>query len=141
MALFYDHMLVAIVCVIAIFPTIISVAETIQDPNDLFPLMMGSVYTIPAVIFVVVFGVLYEPLMTSMYGWTLGKRICGLKVVNDEGKQLTFGVSFLRFLIKTLCLSIPYANIVICVMSYLRQRKGEKAIWDAMIETNVIHEK
>jgi|JI10StandDraft_1071094.scaffolds.fasta_scaffold313243_2 uncharacterized RDD family membrane protein YckC len=140
-ALCYDHMIIAFACVIILLPTILSVSEAIKTPEELFPLLLGSIYTIPAVILILVFMVLYEPYFTYRYGWTLGKKICGLKVVDAEGKNLTFVISFLRFIVKSFCMSIPYANFVIMIICYVRQRKGEKALWDEWIDTNVVLEK
>lgn len=46
---------------------------------------------------------LYYCIMTSKMQGTLGKKICGLKVVNTEtGQNLTFIQAFLRFLVHNL---------------------------------------
>lgn len=137
-ALFYDHMIVAFACVIIILPTLISVAETMHSPEELFTLLLGSIYTIPAVVLMMVFIFLYEPFLTYKYGWTLGKKICGLKVVGNQGQNLTFTISLLRFMAKSFCISVPYANIVILIFCYFRQTKNQKVLWDEWLESNVI---
>jgi uncharacterized RDD family membrane protein YckC len=41
---------------------------------------------------------LYKPLMESIYGATLGKMACGIKVIDGMGQKLDLGTAFLRAL-------------------------------------------
>jgi uncharacterized RDD family membrane protein YckC len=41
---------------------------------------------------------LYKPLMESIYGATLGKMACGIKVIDNMGQKLDMGTAFLRAL-------------------------------------------
>lgn len=137
-AVFFDHLIITFVCIIILMPTLVNLAQTMKTPEEIWPLILGSIYTIPAVIVIVIFVIFYEPFCTYRYGWTLGKRMCNLKVVDDQGKQLDFGVSFLRFLAKSACMALPYISLIILLICYLRVRKGEKALWDQWVETNVV---
>jgi len=140
-AMAYDHLIMGSVCVIILLPTILSAAQTMADPEELLPLLLGSIYTIPAVVLIFIFILLYEPFFTYKYGWTLGKKICGMKVVDAQGRNPDFMMSALRFFVKSFCLSIPYANIVIMIFCYIRQKRGEKALWDEWLDLSVVREK
>jgi uncharacterized RDD family membrane protein YckC len=138
MALFIDHVIIGVLSVIILLPTLMGMAETIEKPEDLVPLLLGSIYTIPAFVLIVLMVVLYEPILTYKYGWTLGKKMYNLKVVNDSGQPINMVTSMLRFLLKTICMSIPYVSIVILIFCYVRQSKGKKVFWDEWIQTSVV---
>lgn len=138
MALFIDHMVIAVVSIIILLPTLMGLTETLEKPEDLIPLLMASVYTIPALVLIVLIIFLYEPILTYKYGWTLGKRAYNLKVVTDNGQPINMGMSLVRYLLKTICMSIPYASIVILIFCYVRQSKNKKVFWDEWAQTNVI---
>jgi len=42
-------------------------------------------------------GLLYKPLMESVFGATLGKMICKIRVLNDEGNKLSIVMAYVRF--------------------------------------------
>jgi uncharacterized RDD family membrane protein YckC len=43
-------------------------------------------------------GLVYKPLMESYFGATLGKMACRIKVIDDNGKKLSLGSAYARFL-------------------------------------------
>jgi uncharacterized RDD family membrane protein YckC len=43
-------------------------------------------------------GLVYKPIMESHFGATLGKMACRIKVVDDNGKKLSLGSAYARFL-------------------------------------------
>ncbi len=49
-------------------------------------------------IFLSVPGLIYKPFMESFYGATLGKMVCGIKVIDGNGLRLTLETAYLRFL-------------------------------------------
>lgn len=137
-ALVWDHLIVALLSVFILSPTIFTLTEEIKTPEELIKLLMSSIYTIPALILIFVFMIFYEPVCTYKYGWTLGKKMCGLRVVDDQGNRLSLPISLLRFMLKSLCLSLPYANFILIIMCYIRQTKGKKMLWDEWVGTNVV---
>lgn len=141
MALFIDHVIMGLTAVIILLPTLMNLSETMKTPEDLMPLLMSSIYTIPAVVLILVFFVFYEPFFTYKYGWTIGKKLYNLKVTDDSGKPLTFGMSLIRFLLKSVCMSLPYVSIVILIFCYVRQVKHKKVFWDEWIQTTVVQSK
>ena len=141
MALFIDHVIIAIVSIVILLPTLMGLTEAFEKPEDLVSLLLSSVYTIPAFILIVLIIFLYEPVLTYRFGWTLGKRVYHLKVVTSDGKPIHFGVSVVRYLLKTICMSIPYVSIVLLIFCYIRQSKGKKVFWDEWAQTNVIQER
>ena len=42
-------------------------------------------------------GLIYKPFMESYYGATLGKMVCGLRVVDEHGEKLSLGAAYVRF--------------------------------------------
>lgn len=40
--------------------------------------------------------VLYFPIMEYMFGWTLGKRVFGIRVLNEDGTPIKLGAAFVR---------------------------------------------
>ena len=43
-------------------------------------------------------GLIYKPFMESYYGATLGKMVCGLRVVDELGEKLSLGAAYVRFI-------------------------------------------
>ncbi|PCI34174.1 MAG: RDD family protein [Flavobacteriaceae bacterium] len=82
--------------------------------------------------FVFVF-ILYEPLMVSLFKSTIGHRISKIKVQRfDTGKQLSFGLAIIRFLVKTLLGWLSFFTISI--------NEERKAIHDLMVNSVVVHD-
>lgn len=65
-----------------------------------------------------VLGLLYEVLPTTKWGWTLGKKVCGLEVRDIEGHHPpAFGASLRRWLVHSVLglLAIGVVNVAWCV--------------------------
>lgn len=81
----------------------IRVVAFIVDGLVLMPLGVLAMYSIlsaksPFLLFLVSCpSVLYTPLMHAYYGATLGKRACGLRVIDESGENLTVYRAFIRF--------------------------------------------
>ena len=43
-------------------------------------------------------GFIYKPFMESQFGATVGKMICKIRVLNDDGAKLSFGKAYVRFI-------------------------------------------
>lgn len=79
---------------------------------------------------------IYFVLMTKFLNQTLGKMIFGLKVVRDDGMQLTWSTvlfrevvgRFISMTVKVLYLIVPFTT-------------KHKAVHDFIADTHVIHEK
>jgi uncharacterized RDD family membrane protein YckC len=39
---------------------------------------------------------LYFPIMEYMFGWTLGKKVMGIRVLSEDGSAITLGAAFVR---------------------------------------------
>ncbi len=96
--------------------------------------------------FVAVFlaGACYEILMLKYRSATLGKMACGLKVVRPDGRSLSWGVCFGRFLMWNVVTSgIPYLNCVLMLVSSIMLGvDGEKrALHDRVCDTRVIYKR
>ncbi|MCP4708288.1 MAG: hypothetical protein GY869_06670 [Planctomycetes bacterium] len=55
------------------------------------------IQNITYVLIVSIPGMLYKPCMESFLGATLGKMICKIRVVNDEGEKLSLFMAYIRF--------------------------------------------
>lgn len=84
---------------------------------DVFGVVIPLIYGLPIVALYVGLGALpwmlyaiiivfaifvYEPLMVSTYGQTLGHRLMRIKVQDNQGNLLSIGNAFLRFVAKSL---------------------------------------
>jgi len=82
----------------------IRVLASIVDGLVFIPLIiLGSLnlflWQNPILIFVALIpGLIYKPCMESFYGATLGKMVCKIWVLNDDGKKLSVGRAYVRFL-------------------------------------------
>jgi len=81
-----------------------------------------GMYFIGATIF---FG--YYIIMEATLGWTLGKRVFGLRVVNEDGELISWGQSIARNLMRLVDLLFwGLVGIVSMNTSALRQRLGDR---------------
>jgi len=79
-----------------------------------------------------VLAALYEPVFIAAMGATLGKRIMGLRVVNEYGDPVTVGQSIARWVSKMIfsCFVIPLAAPL-----FISRRRG---LHDIVVSTYVI---
>jgi uncharacterized RDD family membrane protein YckC len=76
---------------------------------------------------------LYESLFTGRFGATLGKMLCGLRVVRPDGARITYGRSFARCFAKWLSYLTFYIGFIIAGFD------GEKrALHDHICSTRVV---
>lgn len=84
----------------------------------------------------------YEILMLKYRAGTLGKMICGLKVVRADGRSLTWGVCVGRFCMWNLVISgLPYINTVLMLVSCIMTGTDEekRGLHDRVCDTRVIY--
>src|SRR5215472_4160770 len=87
-------------------------------------------------------GACYEILMLKYRSATLGKMACGLKVIRSDGRSLSWGVCFGRFLMwNILTNSIPYLNFDLMLVSsiMLGVDDEKRALHDRVCDTRVIY--
>ncbi len=80
-----------------------------------------------------VIGMAYETYFIGHYGATLGKMVCGLKVVRSEGEKVSYGRAFGRYwanILSSLTLSIGY------LMAAFDDQK--RALHDRICDTRVV---
>lgn len=61
---------------------------------NLYAIYLGKSYLIYVI--AIILGYLYKPFMEGLFGATLGKMICKIKVINSEGGRVDFPKAFLR---------------------------------------------
>ena len=64
-------------------------------------LSFWNTYSLKSIVVLVLIslpGLLYKPFMESFFGATLGKMSCKIKVIDDNGKKLSFFNAYIRFL-------------------------------------------
>lgn len=89
----------------------------------------------------VVFGLFYEVLMLRYFGATLGKMACGVKVVRGDGRSLGWGVSFGRYFMYNVVISvIPIVNWILLLTTAIMagtdaQKRG---LHDRVCDTRVV---
>ncbi len=78
------------------------------------PAMAGfmALQVIAQLLYLVIY-VLYNALLTGRYGYTLGKKIMGLKVVRADGSAVSYGLAFGRTFAEVLSGMICYLGYII----------------------------
>lgn len=86
----------------AVFVDTIFIMMIIYTASFLFAQFEGVNETIRGIVFISIF-VLYEPLLVSFFGSSLGHMFCDLRVQKDDdaGKNISIPVAIIRFLLKT----------------------------------------
>ena len=113
---FYDTMLLTL-----FIPLMIGVA--IATGSDEAARIVGLMFLVVAV--------LYEPVLVSWRGYTIGHNMCGLRVVDDKsGANPSFSKALIRFFIK---LFLGWASYITMAAS-----RRKKAIHDAMTGSSVL---
>ncbi len=81
----------------------------------------------------------YFTIFESKKGWgaTPGKRLMNIKVVNDYGRKISIGASFLRNLLRFIW-SIPCIGIFIIIIDVLLVAEKDARIGDMLAQTAVI---
>jgi uncharacterized RDD family membrane protein YckC len=75
-----------------------------------------------------VLGLAYYVLCEAATGATLGKRIVGIHVIGEDGKQLTFGAAVVRNLLRLVdCLFFYLVGTIFALTSQHGQRLGDRA--------------
>jgi uncharacterized RDD family membrane protein YckC len=89
-----------------------------------------------------VFGLFYEVLMLRYRGATLGKMVCGLKVVRPDGSSLGWGVSFGRYFMYNVVISaVPFVNWILLITTAIMAGTDEqkRGLHDRVCDTRVIY--
>jgi len=82
--------------------------------------------------FVFIF-VLYDPLLVSLFGSTIGHRMSNLKVQRfDNGKNINLGLAIIRFLIKATLGWISFFTV--------STNKNRQAIHDSIVSSIVVYD-
>jgi uncharacterized RDD family membrane protein YckC len=134
LAIIVDSLIFCIVIVIVFaiglvfFP--VNFANVGRSPTDLYRLLAleGLVW-----FSLLLFGAAYETFMIGRYEATLGKMVCGLRVVRSDGGKVSYGRSLGRYFAKHLssfALGIGY------IMAGLDDEK--RALHDRICDTRVI---
>jgi len=108
----------------------VNFANVGRSPTDLYRLLAleGLVW-----FSLLLFGAAYETFMIGRYEATLGKMVCGLRVVRSDGGKVSYGRSLGRYFAKHLssfALGIGY------IMAGLDDEK--RALHDRICDTRVI---
>lgn len=137
-ALCWDHLILFTISIILLFPIFrqLITLMTLEKPID--GTLLTPTTTVVSLIAWLIVILIYEPFTTWKYGGTVGKFLCKIKVINDKGQKIDLAHSIARFLIKSLCLALPYANFIILIICYFQLRTGKKVIWDHWIGTSVV---
>lgn len=81
-------------------------------------------------------------LLISTTGSTLGKYFFGIRVIDDEGKILSYRKAWVRELrvwIQGMLLGIQFLNIVTLALSYKKLKRTNSTSWDAALKTSILY--
>ncbi len=94
---------------------------------------ISNVFNYLSVIVVMIVMIFLEPLLLSKFGTTIGKKICGLYVVDEQGEYLTYKAGMRRVVVMLRYgqgWNIPFYNIYRGWKSYKACGAGELLEWD-----------
>ena len=84
---------------------------------------------------------LYEALTTKLYGGTPGKRLLGLRVVDDSGNDLGWGASVARAFLKILLNFIIFFIFTVISLIMVIGREDKRSAHDLIISSSVTDKK
>ncbi|MBV7412562.1 RDD family protein [Dermabacteraceae bacterium TAE3-ERU27] len=115
-----------------------------DDASDFIFTFLGlmvifNLYLMPLMF---LFGYLYESIMVTLWGATVGKLLFGVKVVNSVNAELPGpGAGFMRFLIPALCPLIPFIGLLgtlIFLISPTFDSSGRRQGWHDKIANTLV---
>jgi uncharacterized RDD family membrane protein YckC len=89
-----------------------------------------------------IFALFYEVAMLRYWGATVGKMICGIKVVRSDGSSLGWGVSFGRYFMYNVVISaVPFLNWILLLTTAIMAGTDEqkRGLHDRVCDTRVVH--
>lgn len=89
--------------------------------------------------------VLYDTIMHSMFGWTLGKKIVKLRVMNIRGEKLSIALSFARAILLLLSILVVIFLTVVSASIFgwyvlIGLRKYQRYPHDNLVHSYVVRE-
>lgn len=131
---FVDGMLLAVPIIILYIVVGFGTAETLLYlPFDVYPLVLWLGYIpIPLIIVIISATLLfsfYDGLMLKFVGTTIGKRVVGIYIVDENSRRISFRQAFLRSVIK-------YAFSFATIWVALGSAAFIGYVWAAIVETN-----
>ena len=127
---------------IVFIPDLIRSARQPSNPANPFNGVIAPVTLIGFFLLTFFAGACYEILMLKYRSATLGKMACGLKVIRPDGRSLSWGVCFGRFLMWNVVTSgIPYLNSVLMLVTAIMVGVDDqkRALHDRVCDTRVIY--
>lgn len=108
--------------------------------GSLFGEVAGFTMLLLFVLGAIILVLLYKPLMeASDYQSTFGKYFLNMKIVDKEGRKITFTKSFIRSIVYLLHTAIPFLNTVswlaFLMISFTEYKQG---LHDILAETYVV---
>ena len=131
---FVDGMLLAVPIIILYIVVGFGTAETLLYlPFDVYPLVLWVGYIPIPLIMVIISATLlfsfYDGLMLKFVGTTIGKRVVGIYIVDENSRRISFRQAFLRSVIKY---AFSFATIWVALGSAV----FIGYVWAAIVETN-----
>lgn len=133
LARFLDNLIVGFPCFVVAVALwgVVSLTEGEQTYQS--PVTSFLIQAVTSVIFLGLI-VVYESVLLSTWGTTLGKRVFGLKVCQSQGQKLSFGQAFKRStwinLMLVLTSIMPLITACINYWQYRCLMKDGYALWD-----------
>ncbi len=100
--------------------------------TDIFSLLSSITNNVRIIAFVFIF-ILYDPILTSFFGGTLGHKVIGIRVKREKNKNknILFHLAILRFIIKV---SLGWISLIT-----ISQNEKRKAIHDSITGSLVVY--
>lgn len=107
-----------------------------------FRLLLGKDIFLNLIVLFIIMFFLYFPLLETLLGYSFGKFIVGLRVINNDWGKVSFSKSMIRMIIKLfeanpLLFGAAPAGIV-AITNHHRQRFGDKLTNTYVVKTSLI---
>lgn len=120
---------IALFSILILFIRLFSASFTINDVTG-FSFVMLIIWMI------------IEAKLISTYGFTIGKKLLNIKVVDANNKKLTFSIALKRsFLVWLLGLGLGILSFFTMLISFFNLRKEKISLWDKQCKSIVVHNK
>ena len=91
---------------------------------------------LPGLLLSVVIGLVFYTVMVGAWGATVGKMICGIRIVRGDGGRVTYGLSFTRYFAEFLSLVVLGLGYVWVALS-----PSKRAWHDYLCDTRVVYKR
>jgi uncharacterized RDD family membrane protein YckC len=102
------------------------VVISLQAGEEHDPAQLAEQFQVPSYVSIAIY-LLYTTVAEMFWGWTLGKRLCRLRVAMVDGTKPGMSALFARNVLRIVDVTLAFLPLLLIYLSPLRQRIGDIA--------------